>query len=175
MTRIDIREELSGADLDAVRDLCRSFRDWLYERYPDDRDLIDLYYNPQTFEQLLSDLPVIHAPPDGVILLARLEGDPAGCVMLRKFDDGICEMKRMFVSPDHRGAGVGVVLGEAALRQAKRAGYHSIWLETGPLHREAQALYRRLGFSVRDAYYDPGPEWCDKLIFMERDLGNIDA
>ncbi len=175
MTGIEIREELSGADLDAVRDLCRSFRDWLYERYPDDRDLIDLYYNPQTFEQLLADLSVIHAPPDGAILLARLGGDPAGCVMLRKIEDGISEMKRLFVSPDHRGAGVGVALGEAALRKARRAGYHSIWLETGPLHSEAQALYRRLGFSVRDPYYDPGPEWRGKLIFMERELGDVDG
>ncbi len=46
MTGIEIREQLSGADLKVVRDLCRSFRDWLYERYPDDRGLIDLYYNP---------------------------------------------------------------------------------------------------------------------------------
>ncbi len=92
--------------------------------------------------------------------------------MLRKFDDGISEMKRLFVSPDHRGAGVGVALGEAALRKARRAGYHSIWLETGPLHSEAQALYRRLGFSVRDPYYDPGPQWYGKPIFMERELGD---
>jgi GNAT superfamily N-acetyltransferase len=175
MTAIDITEELSGADLDAVRDLCRSFRDWLYERYPDERDLIDLYYDPKTFEQLLIDFPVIHARPDGAILLARLGGEPAGCVMLRKFDDGIAEMKRLFVSPDHRGHGVGVALGEASLRQARRAGYHSIWLETGPLHSEAQVLYKRIGFTLRDPYYDPGPEWRDKLIFMERELSDINA
>ncbi len=175
MTRVDIREALSGADIDAVQDLCRSFRNWLYERYSDDRELIDVYYNPHTFEQLLADLPVIHAPPDGAILLARNEGETAGCVMLRKFEDGISEMKRLFVSPEQRGHGVGVALGEAALRQAKSAGYHSMWLETGPLHREAQALYHKLGFSVRDAYYDPDPELRGKIMFMKRDLSDIDA
>ncbi len=175
MSKIYIRAAMESSDHAAVRELCRSFRNWLYERYPDDRDLVDLYYNPQTFEQLLTNLPVIHSPPDGAILLARLGGDPAGCVMLRKFDDGIAEMKRLFVSPDHRGAGVGVALGEASLRQARRAGYHSMWLETGPLHYEAQALYKRIGFTVRDPYYDPGPEWRDQLIFMERELSDINA
>ncbi len=173
MTIVEIREAVSNADHEAASGLCRSFREWLYERYPDDRDLIDLYYNPQTFEQLLVELPVIHAPPDGAILLAWIDGDPAGCVMLHKIDDGICEMKRLFVSPEQRGHGLGVALGEAALTRARNAGYHSIWLETGPLHHEAQALYLRLGFTVRDAYYDPGPDWRDKLIFMERALGDI--
>jgi hypothetical protein len=48
-------------------------------------------------------------------------------------------------------------------------------LLTGPLHYEAQALYKRIGFTVRDPYYDPGPEWRDQLIFMEREWSDINA
>lgn len=170
MPAITITEVTHGPDLDAVRDLCRQFREWLYQRYPDDHDLIDAYYNPSDFEQLLSELNVIHAPPQGAILLARADGEPAGCVMMKKFDDGICEMKRMYVDPAYRGLGLGMKLGETLFSNAVKAGYKTMLLETGPFHHEAQALYAKLGFTERNAYYDPGPQWIDKLIYMERDL-----
>ncbi len=168
--RIDIREALDGPDLEAVRALCRSFRAWLYERYPEDRDAVDAYYSPDVFEGFLARLPTLHGPPDGAILLATADGRPAGCVMLRKFEGDICEMNRLFVATKQRGHGIGLVLCKALLATAARMGYRSMRLDTGPLHHEAQALYSGLGFAVREAYYDPGPELRDKLVFMERDL-----
>ena len=175
MPQITITEVTDSPDLDAVRGLCREFRTWLYERYPGDHDLIDAYYNPEDFERLLSELDVIHAPPDGLILLARVDGGPAGCVMMKKFSDGICEMKRMYVAAAHRGLGLGVTLGEALLGAAAKAGYRTMRLDTGPFHHEAKALYVKLGFTPRDAYYDPGPQWRDKLVYMERDLSETGA
>ena len=43
-------------------------------------------------------------------------------------------------------------------------------LDTGPLHHEAKNLYSNLGFTIRDAYYDPGPKLRDRLLYMERSL-----
>ena len=170
MNRVDIREALAGADLEAVRDLCRAFLDWLYERYPDHREALEAYYNPTDFARLLAELPVRHGPPEGTILLARLDGRAAGCAMLDRQADGVAEMHRLFVTADARGAGVGVALVESLMARARDLSYARMRLDTGPLHHEAQALYRRLGFRVRDAYYDPGPHLRDELIFMERQL-----
>ncbi len=167
---IEIEDALAGAGLDAVHELCRAFRLWLYARYPDDRDRIDAYYNPADFERLLASLPARHGPPAGTILLARLRGRPAGCIMLDCNAPGIAEMHRLFVAETMRGQGVGQALAEALMARARAMGYHTMRLDTGPFHHEAQALYRRLGFEVRDAYYDPGPELRESLVFMERSL-----
>ena len=167
---IRVEEAFSGANLSAVQDLCRLFRLWLFERYPEDRDKIDAYYNPDAYEKLLADLPVLHGPPDGTILLAKADKVACGCVMLSRVDATRCEMKRLFVDPGQRGTGAGSALCEALLHSAKTSGYETMVLDTGPLHHEAKALYVKFGFSPCTAYYDPGVEWRDKLLFMQRDL-----
>lgn len=165
-----MEEAFSGANLFSVQDLCRSFRLWLFERYPEDRDKIDAYYNPHAYERLLADLPVLHGPPDGTILLAKVGNAACGCVMLSRVDATRCEMKRLFVDPGQRGTGAGRALCETLLTSAKTIGYETMVLDTGPLHHEAKALYAKFGFSPCGAYYDPGDEWRDKLLFMERNL-----
>jgi GNAT superfamily N-acetyltransferase len=168
MTSLEIATAQSLDDLAAVRELCRTFRCWLFERY--DEALVEGFYPAAEFEALLADLPRLHAPPEGAILLARLDGAPAGCGMLARFADGVCEMKRLFVGASARGRGVGRALCEALVETARRAGYRTMRLDTGPLHHEALALYETMGFAVRPSYYDPGPEWRDKHVCMERAL-----
>jgi GNAT superfamily N-acetyltransferase len=172
-TKIDIREVKEGSDLNAVRALCRSFRTWLYERYPDDREALEVYYRPKAYEDLMARLGELHAPPEGTIFLATVDGSPGGCVMLSKLEDGVCEMKRLFVSHEFRGHGLGRRLCQALLNTAAALGYRCMRLDTGPLHHEAQALYGGLGFTVRSAYYDPGPELRDRMVYMERDLTDL--
>ncbi len=169
-SEISVSEAYSGQNLEDVKDLCRNFRLWLYERYSDDKEAIDQYYNPVQFEGLLEKLPVLHQKPEGSILLARLNGVAAGCVMLSKMDASICEMKRLFVAPDMRGQGVATALSQVLFQRAIDCGYSTMRLDTGPFHHEALALYDGLGFKRRDAYYDPGPTWRDRLIFMEMQL-----
>lgn len=130
---IHVEEAFSGANLFSVQDLCRSFRLWLFERYPEDRDKIDAYYNPHAYERLLADLPVLHGPPDGTILLAKVGSVACGCVMLSRVDATRCEMKRLFVDPGQRGTGAGRALCETLLTSAKTIGYETMMLDTGPL------------------------------------------
>lgn len=170
MAEAQVTEAETDADHAAVRDLCRDFRAWLYERYADMREGIDAYYAPDRFESLLARLPELHRPPAGAILLARLDERPAGCAMLARLDDDVVEMKRLFVRREARGAGVARRLCEAAIDRARAAGYRTMRLDTGPRHDEALALYERLGFRRRSAYYDAGDFWRDKLVFMERPL-----
>lgn len=167
---VEIRTAMADADLEAVKDLCRGFRLWLYERYHQHRPLIDKYYDPTRYEELLASLPQLHAPPDGAILLATVGDHPAGCVMMKKMDDGCAEMKRMFVDPGFRGQGVAKSLCEALITLARDTGYRVMRLDTGFMQHEAKEIYAKAGFQQRSAYYDPGPDWRDRLVYMERQL-----
>ncbi|MBX5158644.1 MULTISPECIES: GNAT family N-acetyltransferase [unclassified Rhizobium] len=170
MAELTVEFAQSQAEMTAVQDLCRSFRQWLYDNYPRHRPVIDAYYNPQKFEALLVDLPQIHKRPKGAILLARLDGEPVGCVMHHEQGPGIAEMKRLFVSAAARGRGIAAALCEASMARAKDDGYHSMRLDTGILQTAAQGLYRRLGFRERDAYYPVPPALEQILLFFEREL-----
>lgn len=168
-----IRPAQSPGDHAAVARLMREFVDWHYERHASDRAIIDSYFDPRKFEEELANLPGDFAPPAGALLVAEENGEIAGCVALRDLGDGVCEMKRMFVSSKFHGGGVGKVLAEAILAEARRLGYRRMMLDTGPKQVEAQTLYRTLGFSDCEPYYDLPPHLRDWLVFMKLDLNPV--
>ena len=106
----------------------------------------------QDFEREVAELPGAYAPPRGALLLARVDGDDAGCVALRPLDAETCEMKRLYVRSAHRGAGLGRLLAEAVVAEARARGYASMRLDTVPGMEAAQALYLRLGFRQTAPY-----------------------
>jgi putative acetyltransferase len=108
----------------------------------------------QGFDRELATLPGDYAPPSGCLLLALVDGNAAGCVGLRRIDDERCEMKRLYVRPEYRGEGLGRVLAEKVVAEARIVGYRSMYLDTLPVMKEAQALYQSLGFSDCAPYYD---------------------
>jgi len=122
----------------------------------------------QSFDQELAGLPGDYAPPDGRLLRAEYEGQLAGCVALHKLDAGICEMKRLYVRPEFRGKGLGRVLAERILKEARDIGYDRLRLDTvEPVMKNAVALYRLLGFR-EIAPYRANP--IEGALYMELDL-----
>src|SRR6202521_3264127 len=77
----------------------------------------------QSFDEELKTLPGAYGPPSGRLLLARHTGHAAGCVALRKLETGICEMKRLYVRPADRGMGLGRILVERVIEEARIVGY----------------------------------------------------
>ena len=122
----------------------------------------------QNFDQELKNLPGDYALPDGRLLLAIDEAGLAGCIALRKLAPTICEMKRLFVRPTHRGTGLGRTLVESLIDEARRLGYKKMRLDTLPGRMDkAIGLYHSIGFVEIDPYYEnPVPD----AKFMELEL-----
>jgi GNAT superfamily N-acetyltransferase len=88
------------------------------------------------------------APPVGTFFVA-LRGDvPVGCGGLKHFDDGVGEVKRMYVVPEERRGGVARLVLSHVEAEARRRGYRELRLETGVLQPEAIALYASAGYEL---------------------------
>lgn len=122
----------------------------------------------QNFDQELAALPGDYAPPEGRLLLAEYDGQLAGCIALHKLELGICEMKRLYLRPQFRGRGLGRVLAERIIAEARRIGYRRMRLDTvEPVMKDAVAMYRKLGFKEVDPYR-PNP--IAGAMYMELEL-----
>ncbi len=101
----------------------------------------------QNFDKELASLPGDYAPPEGRLLLAQYEGQLAACVALHKLDADICEMKRLYLRPQFRGKGLGRILADRIIAEARQIGYRRMRLDTvEPVMKDAVAMYRRIGF-----------------------------
>ncbi len=164
---ISISEPRTAAQLDDVRALMRGFVAWHRERHVEDLELIDRYFDESAFQAELAGLPGKYAPPEGRLLLACHDGQPAGCVALRDLGEGVCEMKRMFVPNEFRGLGVGRTLADGVLAEARSAGYRAMRLDTSKRQAEAMRLYESAGFRRIEPYYPLTPDLRDWLVFFE--------
>ncbi len=137
-----IFQAYTPSDLETARTLFRE-----YERFLK----VDLCF--QGFAEELATLPGRYAPPSGRLLLAVEGTDAAGCVALRALEDGVCEMKRLFVRPAYRGQGLGYRLAMQIVNEATAMGYTMMRLDTLDMLERAMQLYETLGFRRCAPYY----------------------
>ncbi|MEM9025050.1 MAG: GNAT family N-acetyltransferase [Bacteroidota bacterium] len=155
-----------------VTRLFRSYSVWCIEQFiargmvpPDDARL--LTFNDEA-------IPGAYATGRSLILLARHEGEPAGCAFLREIDASRCEMKRLYVDPGQRGKRVGVQLLEALLHRARELDYRYLRISShSEFMGKAVALYRSCGFYDIPNYLDDPLQAGD--THMEYDLRQPDV
>ena len=137
----------------------------LFEEYAKSIN-IDLAF--QSFDDELKDVSKKYGPSAGGSLLLAKDGEQIiGCVALRKIDENICEMKRLYVQPEAKGKGLGRKLAEAIIEQAKNMGYSFMRLDTLKTMKPAVTLYQSLGFYPIDPYiFNP----LENALFLELNL-----
>lgn len=141
------------SELDHVRMLYREYAGWM-----------DYEYCFDTFEEELANLPDDCVPPDGALLLALVDNEPAGCVALHKIKESVCEFKRLWVRENFRGQKIGVKLTNEIIQMAKNIGYLKMTLETTPKMKHAISIYESIGFKQTATVKD------GRIINMEMDL-----
>lgn len=138
---VEIEATYDPASIEAARALFEEYQQALG---------VDLSF--QGFATELETLPGEYAPPRGRLLLARADGAVVGCVAMRPLTSETCEMKRLYVRPQARAAGLGRQLAERVIAEARAIGYRRMCLDTLPTMAGAQRLYESLGFKNIPAY-----------------------
>jgi GNAT superfamily N-acetyltransferase len=112
----------------------------------------------QNNEAEFAALPGKYAPPGGLVLLAEADGRLAGTVAMRRVDERICEMKRLYVRPVGRGRSLGRQLVARLIEEARAVGYAEMRLDVLAEFTWARALYREFGFTAAEPIsYNPLP------------------
>ena len=142
MSQVEITKATSAEDYTAGRTLIEEYAAALG---------VDLCF--QNFSEEMAGLPKIYGSPYGCLLLARTNGELVGCVAVRNQGETVCEMKRLYMKPQHRGTGLGRRLAESAIGYAQQLGYTRMVLDTLPSMTAAQSLYESLGFREVEGYY----------------------
>ena len=110
-------------------------------------------------------------PPEGITFIVETEGKAIGMGALIPLSEGVGEIKRMYIRPEHRGKGIGRRLLMKLMNKAKAFGYLSLRLESQDFMTVAHKLYRSVGFQETAAY--PGretPDWYPNTVYMKIDL-----
>ena len=144
--RIELQLAATPAQVEAVRQLFQEYAASLS---------VDLCF--QNFAAELAGLPGDYAEPAGALLLALVDGEPAGCVAMRPLRESdhtnACEMKRLYVKRAFRRFGLGRLLTQRLMDLATQAGHSCMLLDTLDDMEAARGLYTSLGFEEIPPYY----------------------
>ena len=152
-------------DVDLARQLFTEYLDGTIE----ETGLPNHEESPGVLEMMrrdIDDLPGPYVAPDGVLLVAWLAGAAAGSVGLARIDERTAEIRRLWVRPAARRAGVARALTVSALEHAGDLGYQRVVLDVVPSRTGAINLYRSLGFTEIEPY----DEYPFPMVFLGRDL-----
>jgi len=136
----------------------------------------DLGLGPQDVETYVEeDMQTLQRmlPPNGRFYLAQMDGEFVGIGSIKQLNDTTGEIKRMFVRPQNRGQGIGKMILEQLLADARSLNYDTVYLDSPKFCENAQLLYHSRGFRYIDGPY-PGnenPRENDFMLnFMQLDL-----
>ena len=112
--------------------------------------------------------------PNVRFFIARLNGEAVGCGGVA-FEDGLAEVKRVYVRPDQRGRRIGRAILAHLEGEAGARGVSLMVLETGDVLHAAIKLYERAGFTpcgAFGAYAKMPPQAVERSIFLEKRIAH---
>lgn len=165
-----IRPATTAADIAAVVELCWAYRDFLFNFSGTHREIVEAFYPQDKYQTLMEALEEEHARPQGMILIAELDGIAVGCGMTHEIDPQTSEIKRVFVTEAARGQRIADRLCRDLMAQARSDGYTRMVLDTSKALISAQRLYERLGFIKRGPYQPIPDHALPHLVFYEAAL-----
>ncbi len=146
-----------SAALETVRQLFLEYADELQE---------NLCF--QSFDAEVKDPMKKYGLPKGALFVAYWNESPAGCIALQPLkEEGVCEMKRLYVQPAFRKYGIGRALVERLIDEALQLSYSKMRLDTLERLKPAIALYKSLGFETIYAYNE-NP--LSGVVYMENKI-----
>ena len=126
----------------------------LFKKYAQDIR-VDLSF--QNFDQEILEIKTQYSRPDGILIIVQQHAYlPLGSFGIRKLTDEICELKRMYITKEARGKGLGNIMMIHALQLGQELNYPKMRLDTLPTMSAAITLYEKHGFYEIEAYrYNP--------------------
>lgn len=170
MTCPTIRVAIGDVDYAGFGVLCRAYVDWCRSRYAADPAFVERVFGWQSLDDELAGLARKYGPPNGHTIIVELDGQIIAGGAYRRLDEGVCELKRLFVGDAGRGHGLGKRLTQALIDAAVADGYVTMRLDTGGLMTEAVALYEAMGFHRIAPYHSYPTDISARLIFMEKTI-----
>lgn len=167
MNRVTISQVQTEDKIRAAQDLLRDYINWWAETEPED------FAQHPTFvewEKDIAALPGVFVPPAGRLLLATLDGQPAGCVGLKPYDAVTAEVNRLYVRPAFRGHNIGWQLIDKLISEARHSGYQRLVLDTHISMKKAHIIYEGFGFKPVTAPNDIPETLKPFIVFMELNL-----
>ena len=109
-------------------------------------------------------------PYEGIIYLLMVDDKAVGMGALRKLEDGVGEIKRMFIRPEFQGKGYGKEMMNLLIEKARELGYSTLRLDTAYFLEAAVHIYKSAGFKERGKYPGTESEGEPHYIYMEKKL-----
>ena len=99
----DNRLAESAADYEAFGEVCRAYFAWCRARYAEMPWFVDEVFGQQSFDEELKVLAAKYGPPAGRTMLAVRDGQVVAGGAYHRLADGVCELKRLYVTDEARG------------------------------------------------------------------------
>ena len=145
----------SDEDFSIAKKLTKDYMEWLG---------MDLCF--QGIDEEMANFSVIYNEPSGCFIYAVINGIVTGGVGVRKLEDGVCEMKRLYVYDQYRDQHIGLLLCQEIIATSKKLGYQKMRLDTVEKLTQAIKLYNSLGFYEIPTYYN-NPDEAVKYFELE--------
>jgi ribosomal protein S18 acetylase RimI-like enzyme len=174
LSMIEIVSAQTGEALEHVITLSQEYVSWMIaeirEHYPE----LDIheFTSEHEYDDIRKKFPGEHVPPHGCLLVALSDDQVCGCVALGRLTKTIGELRTLYVRPAYRGMGVGKILVEASLNEARNFGYSTVRLDTLAFMASALKLYRSLGFYDIAPYRDISASLKEHICFLELKLAD---